>query len=55
MSSNQVFELGDVEVQSGLKIRGARLCYKTYGELNAARDNAIVFPTFFGSQSKEQW
>ncbi len=55
MSSNQVFELGDVEVQSGLKIRGTRLCYKTYGELNAARDNAIVFPTFFGSQSKEQW
>ena len=50
MGDHQVFELGDIEVQSGLKLRGARLAYKTYGELNAERDNAIVFPTFFGSQ-----
>ena len=50
MSGHQVFELGDIDVQSGLRIRGARLAYKTYGELNAARDNIIVFPTFFGSQ-----
>ncbi len=50
MSGHQVFELGDIDVQSGLRIRGARLAYKTYGELNAARDNVIVFPTFFGSQ-----
>ena len=50
MRDHQVFELGDIDVQSGLKIRGAKLCYKTYGELNAERDNVIVFPTFFGSQ-----
>ena len=50
MRDHQVFELGDIDVQSGLKIRDARMCYKTYGELNARRDNAIVFPTFFGSQ-----
>ena len=49
MSDHQVFELGDVELQCGLKLRGAQLCYKTYGELNAGKDNAIVFPTFFGS------
>ena len=50
MEDHHLFELGDIEVQSGLKLRGARLAYKTYGELNAGRDNAIVFPTFFGSQ-----
>ena len=50
MSGHQIFELGDIDLQSGLRIRGARLAYKTYGELNAGRDNVIVFPTFFGSQ-----
>ena len=50
MNDHEVFELGDIDLQSGLKLRGARLAYKTYGELNAGRNNAIVFPTFFGSQ-----
>ena len=50
MNEHQVFELGDIALQSGLKIRNARLCYQTYGELNPRKDNAIVFPTFFGSQ-----
>ena len=50
MIEHRVFELGDVDVQSGLRIRNARLCYQTYGELNPRKDNAIVFPTFFGSQ-----
>ena len=43
------YELGDVVLQSGLTLRGARLAYKTFGVLNANRDNVIVFPTFFGS------
>jgi homoserine O-acetyltransferase len=43
------YELGDVVLQSGLTLRGASLAYKTFGELNANRDNVIVFPTFFGS------
>ena len=50
MIDHQIFELGDIDVQSGLRIRGAKLAYKTYGNLNAAKDNVIVFPTFFGSQ-----
>ena len=50
MADCEFFELGDVLLQSGLTLRGARLAYKTYGELNAAKDNVIVFPTFFGSQ-----
>ncbi len=50
MTGHKVFELGDIDVQSGLRIRNARLCYQTYGELNSRKDNTIVFPTFFGSQ-----
>ena len=49
MPDYQVFELGDVALQSGLTLRAARLAYKTYGSLNARKDNVIVFPTFFSS------
>ncbi len=50
MTDHKIFELGDVDLQCGLRLRGARLAYQTYGELNPRRDNVIVFPTFFGSQ-----
>jgi homoserine O-acetyltransferase len=44
----EVLELGDLALQSGVTLSGARLAYKTYGELNAARDNAVLMPTLFG-------
>ncbi len=50
MPDYEIFELGNVALQSGATIRGARLAYKTYGTLNADKDNVIVFPTFFGGQ-----
>ncbi len=50
MSDYELFPLGDVVLQSGVTLRGAMLAYKTYGALNAARDNTIVMPTFFGGQ-----
>ena len=31
----QIFELGDVALQSGLTLRNAQLAYKTYGRLDA--------------------
>jgi len=43
----QTLELGDVELLSGETLRDARLAYNTYGELNTARDNVVVLPTFF--------
>jgi homoserine O-acetyltransferase len=49
MPDYEIFEAGDVVLQGGLTLRGARLAYKTYGTLNSRRDNAIVFPTFFSS------
>ena len=50
MTDHETFQLGDVDLQCGLRLRNAWLAYKTYGNLNAAKDNVIVFPTFFGSQ-----
>ena len=50
MGDHSIFELGDVDLQCGLRLRGARLAYKTYGSLNEGKDNVIVFPTFFASQ-----
>jgi len=43
------YDLGDVALQSGQTLGNARLAYKTYGALNAARDNVVVMPTFYGS------
>lgn len=41
------FNLGTVTLQSGVALPNARLVYKTHGKLNAARDNAVLFPTFY--------
>ena len=50
MNGHEVFELGDVVLQSRLKLRNAKLAYKTYGTLNSGKDNVIVFPTFFSGK-----
>jgi len=42
-----VFELGDVALQSGATLASAFLAYKTYGTLNAGQDNVVVLPTFY--------
>ena len=39
-----LFELGDLTLQSGVKLPGAKLAYKTHGTLSPAKDNIIVFP-----------
>jgi len=50
-----VFDLGDFELQSGGVLPGARLAYKTYGELNANRDNVVLLPTFYtGSHMRNE-
>src|SRR4051794_28807702 len=47
---HRFFDAGNVVLESGLTYRGARLAYKTYGELDATRGNAIVYCTPFGAQ-----
>jgi homoserine O-acetyltransferase/O-succinyltransferase len=56
MSDYQIFEAGDVVLQSELTDRGARLAYKTQGTLNTARSNVIVYPTSYGAQHPDlEW
>ncbi|WP_103109304.1 alpha/beta fold hydrolase [Brevibacillus reuszeri] len=51
-----IFELGDIGLQSGETLPQAFLAYKTYGTLNATKDNVIVFPTSFGDQHyQNEW
>lgn len=50
VTDGDVFELGNVELQSGATLRTARLVYRTYGRLNGQGDNAILVPTFYGGR-----
>src|ERR1051325_11556715 len=50
MADYQIFEPGDVVLQSGLTYRNAKLAYKTHGTLDAAQSNVIVYPTSYGAQ-----
>ncbi len=45
------FELGDFALSSGETLANARLAYKTQGTLNAAKDNAILFPHMWSGTS----
>ena len=45
------FDLGAFEFEMGETLPGAKLAYKTQGTLNAARDNAILFPHMYSGTS----
>ena len=50
MMDYEVFSAGDVKLQRGATLRDCKLAYKTFGKLNAARDNVIVYPTWYSGQ-----
>ncbi len=55
-ADHEVLDLGDVALQGGATIRHCQLAYKTFGTLNAAKDNAIVYPTWYSSQHPDnEW
>lgn len=47
------FELGDLPLQHGGVLPQAFLSYTTFGTLNAARDNAILLPTWCAGTHRE--
>ena len=52
----EIFDLGDVTLQSGVTLPNAFLAYKTYGKMNEKKDNIIVYPTAFGDQHlQNEW
>jgi len=52
---HQVFSPGDFELQSGKVLPDTQLAYKTYGSLNAERNNAVILPTFYtGSHMRNE-
>jgi homoserine O-acetyltransferase len=56
MVDYKMFELGDFVLQCGKTLRDAKLAYKTYGTLNDAKDNVIVYPTWYSGQHYEnEW
>ncbi|WP_214410529.1 alpha/beta fold hydrolase [Sphaerisporangium fuscum] len=53
---HEVLELPGFVLESGAVLDPARLAYRTYGELNADRTNAVLFPTWFaGDHHANEW
>ena len=46
-------DLGDLRLQGGATIRGCRMAYQTFGTLSPAKDNAVVYPTWYSGQHYE--
>ena len=56
MNGGASYDFGDVVLQSGATLRGARVAYKTFGTLNATKTNAIIYPTSFGAHHSDlEW
>lgn len=52
----KLYDLGDFRLQRGATLRGAKLAYKTFGTLSRAKDNAIVYPTWYSGQHPDnEW
>ena len=51
-----ILELGALELELGGTLPGARIPYRTHGELSPSRDNAILFPHMYsGSTASLDW
>ena len=48
----QFVELGDFRLESGEVIRDCRIGYRTFGNLNEQKSNAVLFPTWFTGTTK---
>jgi len=46
----QLYRAGDIALQSGRTFNDMSVAYKTYGNLNAAKSNVILYPTSFSAQ-----
>ena len=51
--AQQFAALGDLKLRSGAVIHDFHLGYRTFGQLNAAKSNAILWPTWLGGKTQE--
>jgi homoserine O-acetyltransferase len=49
----QVASIQDLHLQNGQAIKDCKIAYRTFGKLNAARSNAILFATWFSGTTKD--
>jgi homoserine O-acetyltransferase len=48
----ELHDIGNLELEEGGTIRGCQLAYATFGQLNDAKDNAILVPTWYSGTNK---
>ena len=48
----ELHDIGTLELEEGGTLRGCKLAVATHGTLNAAKDNAILVPTWYSGTSK---
>lgn len=48
----ELFDLGDLLLECGETLRGAKLAYRTFGTLNGDKSNAILVTTWFSGTGK---
>ena len=46
-------DLGNLELESGETLRHARIAYRTLGELDEAKSNGVLFPTWFTGTTEQ--
>ena len=49
----EYFEMDAFELEDGVTLRGCEIAYATFGELNDAKDNAVLFPHMYSGTSKD--
>ena len=48
----ELFELGDFKLDNGITIPACKLAFTTAGQLNSAKDNAVLLPHMYSGSSK---
>lgn len=48
----ELYDLGDLHLESGETLRNAKLAYRTFGTLNADKSNAVLVTTWFSGTGK---
>src|SRR5512146_3518012 len=51
--AQQFANIGNLKLQNGQIIRDCRLGYRTFGQLNDDKSNAVLFPTWFGGRTQD--